>query len=366
MKQYRGKIFIDPESRNDPMTERVLKKLPHLPKRIITLEELLSMEKGAGISKSKQQLFLTRDKGNQLKRCPGTQNRICCNYFVINQGIGCPFDCSYCFLQDFSNLPAIFLYTNVNDLLEEVRSHCLAHRDRFFRIGTGEMSDSLALDHLTEFSRDIIPLFSTTPNALLELKTKSCRIENLLELDPQGKTVVSWSLNPEQLINSDESGTASLEERLHAATRVQNAGYRLAFHFDPVVLFPDWEQAYREVVSRLVASVDTKSISWISLGTFRYRKPMKEIMDSRFPESRLTAGEHLAGNDGKMRYFLPLRVEAYRKITAMLLEHDPDIFLYLCMEDSNVWEAVFRNKQRLKNMPDLDQRFLDAIRNNFP
>jgi spore photoproduct lyase len=42
-------------------------------------------------------------------------------------------------------------------------------------------------------------------------------------------------MNPQQVIDLDEHGTASLSERLLAARRCQNAGYRLGFHFDPIV-----------------------------------------------------------------------------------------------------------------------------------
>ncbi len=44
----------------------------------------------------------------------------------------------------------------------------------------------------------------------------------------------------------DEHGTASLSERLLAARRCQDAGYRLGFHFDPIVEYPNWEDDYED------------------------------------------------------------------------------------------------------------------------
>ena len=354
-------VFLDPASEGDPITARILQNLPGIPVIRITPDELLAREKGTDISLSKKRLFLTRDRGSQLKRCPGTRGRICCNYFVINQGIGCPFDCSYCFLQDFSNLPAIFIYTNVNELLQELGARLSENTDKFYRIGTGEMTDSLALDGLSGFSKEIVPFFRNFDNALLELKTKSAAVENLLELNPDEKTVISWSLNPQRLIDSDEKDAASLENRLRAARLVQQAGYKLAFHFDPVVLYPGWEEEYKAVINAMAEAVDTSGICWISLGSFRYRKSMKEVMDSRFPKSTLTSGEHVMSNDGKMRYFLPQRVNAYRKLKEMLYARNPDLFLYLCMEDSNVWEAVFGSDRRPSNMLEVDRQFRESL-----
>ena len=281
---------------------------------------------------------------------------------MINQGIGCPFDCSYCFLQDFSNLPAIFVYTNVDELLKETGQKLLTEKEQFFRIGTGEMTDSLALDDLTGFSGAIVPFFRTFDNALLELKTKSDRVENLLNLDPGGRTVISWSLNPQPLVDSDEKDAVPLDARLKAAKKVQEAGYKLAFHFDPIVLYPGWEKDYRRVIRKLGETLDTRRICWISLGSFRYRKPMKEVMDRRFPKSVLTSGEHVAGNDGKMRYFLPQRIEAYTMMKETLLKLDPDLFLYLCMEDSNVWEAVFGPGRRPSSMLEVDRLFIESLK----
>jgi hypothetical protein len=108
-----------------------------------------------------------------------------------------------------------------------------ARPERSFRIGTGELADSLALDPLTGLSRHLVPFFAARANATLELKTKTDNVGELLDLDPRGRVVVSWSVNAPAIVAAEEHGTASLAERLSAARRVQEAGYRLGFHFDP-------------------------------------------------------------------------------------------------------------------------------------
>ena len=55
-------------------------------------------------------------------------------------------------------------------------------------------------------------VFAERGNAVLELKTKSDCIEELLDLEPRGRTVVSWSLSPES-VAVEEYGTASIEAR---------------------------------------------------------------------------------------------------------------------------------------------------------
>ena len=74
-------------------------------------------------------------------------------------------------------------------------------RGRSFRVGTGELADSLAFDSLTGISRDLVDFFAARENLTLELKTKTDEIENLLDVDPRGRVLVSWTLSPERRLS---------------------------------------------------------------------------------------------------------------------------------------------------------------------
>ncbi len=354
------KIYIEPQAQDYPLTQHVIANAGGIPIQSLFKEKLFEKFSGQdSISSSKKNLFITLDFGSQLKRCPGTKGRICCNYFVINQGIGCPFDCSYCFLQEFSNLPAIVIYANTEDIFKEVKTRLDKNPYNFFRIGTGEMTDSLSLDKLTGFTKEIVPFFADLSNGILELKTKSNQIEELLKLDPKGNTVVSWSLNPQSIIDSDELYTASLLERLEAAKKVSENGYHIAFHFDPMIYFDGWEKGYSGVVKLLKEYINPSKILWISIGSFRYKPGMKKIMDRRFPQSQLTSGEHLKSNDGKMRYFKPHRLELYSHLVNELKSWEQNLFIYFCMENDDIWHSIFNEKPT--NMAGVDKLFREAI-----
>ena len=251
-------------------------------------------------------------------------------------------ECSYCYLQEYlAHNPALKVFSNVDDLLDEAHRLLSRHRRFFFRIGTGEITDSLALDPYIGFSAEVIPFFAEQPNVLLELKTKSDRVEGLLDLDPKGRVVVSWSMNPQRVIEKDEHLTASFEERLLAARRCQEAGYKLGFHFDPMIEYPGWDKDYQAMVERIFTVVDHTRIARLSMGVLRNTPGLKKIMRERFPSTRLLSGEHLHCPDGKMRYFQPLRVSMYRKMLRWIRNASPTVFVYLCMESREVWEQVF-------------------------
>lgn len=338
-------ILIERDCQSTAMVNRLKTTLPHVPLKLvdhgrneITFGTSASVDFGA----AKKRLYVAKHKGEFLKKCPGSDGQVCCNYFVINFASNCPMDCSYCYLQEYlARNPALKVFANIDDLVAEADELLTKHRRYFFRIGTGEITDSLILDPYIGFTRAVVPFFAQQSNVLLELKTKSNCVEDLLTLDPRGRIVVSWSMNPQAVIDAEEHGTASLLERLQAARLCQDAGYRLGFHFDPLIEYPDWQKDYEELVEQLFAMVDWKGISWLSMGVLRNTPGLKRAMRERFPGTRLLAAEQLPNPDGKLRYFQPLRIEMYRTMLGWIRRRAPTVKVYLCMESKHVWEQVF-------------------------
>jgi spore photoproduct lyase len=291
------------------------------------------------IPPAKDTIFLAPRRGSLLKSCPGTAGHICCGYRVLNLVTGCPLDCTYCILQLYLNQPCLTVASNWEDAVAEVDSLVRRHPGRTLRLGTGELADSLALESLTDMAKELIPLLLRQRETILELKTKTTEVENLLDIDPTGRVIVSWSLNAEEVIKSDEKGAPPLEERLQAAARCRRAGYRIGFHFDPLVRFPGWEAGYRRAVEAIYSCLDPGSIAWISMGTLRYPPALDNLIRERFPESRLPLEELVCGLDGKLRYFRPLRQEMYRHVYDEIRRRDPGAVVYLCMESREVWQA---------------------------
>ena len=67
---------------------------------------------------------------------------------------------------------------------------------------------------------------------------------------------------------------------------------------------------------------------------------LKPIIQKRFPGSKIIYGEFISGLDGKMRYFKPLRIDIFRKTAAWIREMAPDVLIYFCMEDDEVWQKA--------------------------
>lgn len=293
-------------------------------------------------AQGKRQLVLQRHRGSFLQACPaGTSGLVCCSYIVLNLASNCPYDCSYCFLQAYlADNPTLKAFTNVNAALEEVGAVLRAHPQKEFRIGTGEVADSLALDGLTGLSRLLVPFFAEWPNATLELKTKSDCVADLLDLEPKGRVVVAWSMNAPTIAAEEEHGAASLERRLAAARRVIEAGYRVAFHFDPLVEFDGWEREYAAVVEQIFDAVDAARVAWVSLGGLRLGPALEGAIRRRARPSRVLAAELVPCGDGKARVWHGLRARMYRHLTERLRRVGGVFPVYLCMEGPGMWDSV--------------------------
>ncbi len=338
------KIYIDDKAEDDWVSRAITKRLTHIPVERVTDKKNLikrTFSEQDPISQGKKALFITHFYGRRLKPCPGTSRHICCGYYVINAITNCPMDCSYCVLQAYLNNPFIMLYSNWEELFQEIRAFLSKDHSFLPRLGTGELSDSLALDSIFPISEPLVSYFAEVQQGILELKTKSAEVEQLLSLNHRGRTVVSWSINPEQIIREEERRTASLQERLDAAKKCQESGYAVGFHFDPLIDHESWEKSYEETVRALFKTINTKRIAWVSLGGFRYPQPLKGVAKERFPDARVFLGELFPGKDGKFRYLKEIRIEMFRKVVTWLREGDPDLFIYLCMESQEVWERVF-------------------------
>jgi len=344
MAEYFDQILVDHEVLSSALVKRIMDRAPEGSIKLVSGREGADSEVirhvGGGPS-HKRMLFITEEKGRFLKRCPGTPGMKCCNLFVLNPIVGCTYDCTYCFLQAYQNEPYVTLYANIESLKQEVEGLIADNKGQVVRISTGELSDSLALEPLVDVSTRLVNLFAEMDGALLELKTKSTRIESLLHLDHRRRTVISWSLNPKSVAGSEEHGPPGPQARLRAAAAACEAGYPVAFHFDPIIRSEGCIQGYADLVEDLFNNVPQESVRWISMGGFRYTPAMKGLIKRRFPETRLFLQEFVPCPDGKYRYFSKHRIELYIELLRAVRARGPRVPVYLCMEPAFVWRKVF-------------------------
>ncbi len=333
-----SKLYIDSQIVDFPEVTNIRSRL-NIPCEIVDdIQKTFQLVSKADdpVQKGKSLLILTQNRGAFIKKCPGTRHYTCCGYKILQMGIFCTMDCSYCILQTYFHPPVLQYFVNHQDLMKELDS--LFAKKAITRIGTGEFTDSLIWESISGFNSKLVEKFSGQSHAVLELKTKTTDSINLKQLKHNRKTIIAWSVNTNRVIKTDERKTSSLLERLKAAAQCESWGYPIAFHFDPMVIYDGCKEDYKQVVDQIFNHVSSKNIVWISFGSFRFPPALKPIIQERFPDSRIVYGEFITGLDGKMRYFKPLRIDLYSEIYSYIKKIAPEVLVYLCMEDEEVWE----------------------------
>ena len=330
---------------------------------VITSDQIPLNDYRAG----KRALHIGGKYGSACHLCSSLSSRyICCSTQVPRTMSNCPYDCAYCFLQNYLTNGTSQVVADVSALVAEVSEAAAASPWRLLRIGTWELADSLALEGLLGNSRELIEGVSAIDNILLELRTKSAVIAPILGANHGGRAIISFSLNPQTIISSEEHGTADLAARLSAMERAMDDGYLLALHFDPMIHYDAWQTGYADLVKKIVKSIDPSRITWISLGVLRFNPEMRRVIEDNFPRSRLTSAQLVAGPDGKVRYIKPLRRAMFRFMVDLFRDSwgERTPFIYLCMETKEVWRRVFGASPA--SVQHLDYLLADTMHERFP
>lgn len=250
---------------------------------------------------------------------------------------GCPYFCTYCYLASVyrEHLLAIKININHDQMFRQIRK-ALAGADGPVAFNMGEMLDSLALDHVTNLTSQLVPFFGGMRRGYLMLLTKSANIENLLALEPNRHVVVSWSLNAQPMIEAFEPGTASLAERIEAARRCQQHGYRIRFRIDPGMLYEGWQNGYGDLVQQMLTATQPDNIT---LGMLRLAPGHFALAARAYGQRGRNLRQHdlvERSSDGKLRYRHDRRIEFYRHVIDAIRSFGRGVSTSLCRETAEV------------------------------
>jgi spore photoproduct lyase len=338
---YFKKIYIQQGLEGSPYIESALGFFDGYPISFINDKKEIPPEDAHSTT-----VYVDLPKASIVSSCPGSKGHVCCNYKTINLYTGCVLGCSYCVMKTYLNYEPVVVNIAIDNTIDEVIE--LANKNPL-RIGTGEVGDSLDLDPIFNLSRHFVRAFADIPNITFELKTKTSSVDHLLGIEGKGNAVIGFSLNPESIIASEEGTSASLRERIDAAELAIKTGYRVSFHFDPIFRFPNWEEEYAKTIEAL-SNVKSERVAWISMGTFRYPKGLKEKIDERW----YLYDELVQCRDKKFRYVQSVRRTMYEAILSKLRLSLPGVPVYMCMESPHIWERVFGNlPHEIKNLQNI-------------
>ncbi|MCX5774368.1 MAG: hypothetical protein NTX05_07155 [Fusobacteria bacterium] len=151
---------------------------------------------------------------------------------------------------------------------------------------------------------------------------------------------VAFTFSPQEIVKKYELKTASFEERLESAIKLQRAGFKIGLRLDPLIYCDDFDAVYSTMIERLFTELDLTKVSNIGIGSLRYRKGLKaEVLKTHSTD--LFLKNFVIGVDGKERYFKPIRLKMYQFIIGRIRRFG-EFEIYLGMESDYIWQAVLK------------------------
>jgi spore photoproduct lyase len=269
--------------------------------------------------------------------CPvASADTICCRLRTIDAVETCPFGCTYCSIQTFYGQTARF----DRDFGKKLAGIEL-DPSRFYHYGSGQSSDSLVWGNRYGLMDDLLHFASSNPNVLLELKTKSTKIDALIDRDVPRNVVCSWSLNTDTIVENEEIGTPPTSERLSAARSAADRGVKVAFHFHPMVWYRGWKQEYCGVADEVLRMFDPREVVFISFGSVTLIKPVIRALRLWGGRSKILQMPMARDPKGKVTYPDVIKISLFKALAEAFAPWKDEVFFYLCMEKASIWKEVF-------------------------
>ena len=263
---------------------------------------------------------------------------VCQTGYGFHSGRGCLFKCDYCAIED-----VLALATNHEDLLDrldpEVRR---VEGPTLWKWDNG--TDTLCFEPEMGASELFVDYFAQFDDKFLMTYSKSDNVDHLLPLDHGGQTICCWTLNARTQSRDIERDAATMEERIEAARKCQQAGYNVRFRLSAVCPVHNWEQEHRDMFDMLFANVSPDVISLETLSRMPRPEMFGNVMDAsmfdpRFVEAIRSGAEEMEGN-----IWGPIpdneREEIYRFLIAEIRLRSPDTPVSLCQEPPHMWERL--------------------------
>ncbi|HHT17078.1 MAG TPA: spore photoproduct lyase [Papillibacter sp.] len=326
-------VYYEPAALQYPLGKTLREKYAHLPWFEIEnhnrIEEFTSSE-NKDFPKLKSHLIVGVRKTHKY-----VPNHKVSNWLVPYTSSGCRAMCLYCYLVcNYNKCAYLRLFVNREQMLNKIirKSH-EAPTAETFEIGSN--SDLILENAVTDNLTYTIERFAREGRGRLTFPTKFDAVEPLLSLDHRGSTIFRMSVNPEDIIRRIEIGTSPLTGRIQALNAMAEAGYPVGLLIAPVILLPDWQRLYGELIDILSVGLSEKvrQSAFIEIILMTYSYIHNAINTEAFPNAApLLDRETMTGRGrGKYWYKNEERAQAEAFLREKLAQRLPDMPILYCV-----------------------------------
>jgi len=325
------RIYIEDDVAEHPRTKAILKQFPNAAKIACSRYTEIFNKKSQNFRLQKKQpaLILANKFKNYVLSTPENYGIGANHNYYFSHMMNCIYDCRYCFLQGMYRSAHYVVYVNFEDFSSAIKNVINQHIDEPVHFFSGYDCDSLALEPVTGFTEFILPQFNEYPSALLELRTKSTQIRSLLNREPMNNVIVAYSFTPTEIAKVLEHKTPSIQKRVNAMVKLQNAGWKLGLRFDPLIYESDYQAKYERLFDFVFEHIDICNLHSVSMGSFRLPKNFFRTVQKLYPDEILFASP-FEENDGMVAYQKKTLDEMFTFCSDLLLNRIPKEIFFPC------------------------------------
>jgi len=278
--------------------------------------------------------FYHYEDGNSKRNAGVT----CWSLYDLHSALGCFHKCQYCRRGRVTTLAL-----NIEEFVEHVDG--LMDENPWQTVYRYDVeTDCLILEPEYGMCRELVEHYAELDDKYIILFSKSDNVEFLLDLEHKGHTIMLWTLSTPTVSREIEVATATMEERLEAARKCQEAGYTVRFKMKPIIPIADWRAEATEMFEKLFDTVQPDNLSMEML-FFDTVDELKELFDISLFDPALIQRleEHEASGQMTDRsHPIPadIRAEVYEHYLTEIKRLSPETPISLCAETSEMWERL--------------------------
>jgi DNA repair photolyase len=267
-----------------------------------------------------------------------SEDGICQTAVELHCAYGCLHACQYCHIGSVFNV-----MTNLEALTDNLpRLWAENPWCRLWKLDNG--TDTIVLEPEYGASELMVNYFAQQSEHYLLLYTKSDNVDHLLDFDPNGQTLISWSLAGPRGSELIEDKAPSMAARVEAMRKCQQGGYRVRARLSPICPLEGWQEEATALVEALFKEVKPELITMDVLGWMNARQ-MNEALDiSQFdPRFRQYVEDQLeTPPPPHHKHFFPheMRREIMDYYLTEIRRLAPETPVSICMETTAMWRDM--------------------------
>ena len=297
-------IYVESQSIDSDIAKQSFKRFPKA--KIIEIEDYKKIFNKNGqdfqIQKLSTKLILAKKQPPFIY--PATdiiQDSGFSNFYYCTPILNCIYNCEYCFLQGMYSSANIVVFTNTVEVKDAVKKQILERKypDEPLLLSLSYNTDILALENILPLTKQWIDFANNTDDLFMEIRTKSGLTSSFNKLKPSKKILFAWTLSPNNIIQKYEHKTPLLERRIMSIQKIVDSGWPVRLSFDPILIYPNWEEDYKQMFERIKETISGDKIFDITIGVFRMSDDFFNRIKKTKPDSDLFYNNYDNSNNVK-------------------------------------------------------------------